>query len=142
MLSVVSCCVSPCSSVEVIVEAVNKAAIQLSVFHNSDRAKLIAQEACMQLEELQNSKAIFQWESKCVCMSACEQSIPYFIRSKIRRSPCEWHTFELHFFSCCTTSRSSIFVMASQYRLVVNGINQPQRQNSHFDILRAKYTMP
>lgn len=105
VVSVVSCCVTPCSSVEIIVEAVNKAAIQLSVFHNSDRAKLIAQEACMQLEELQNSKAIFQWENKCVCMSTYEQSCLYCIHSKkMQIFPCDWCTFELHFFSCFRTN--------------------------------------
>ena len=53
---------------EVIIDAISKAAIQLSVFRNSDRASLIAQEACRQLMELQNSKEIFQWESKCACI--------------------------------------------------------------------------
>lgn len=49
-------------------DAVSKAAIQLSVFRNSDRARVVAREACMQLKELQNIREIFQWEDKCACM--------------------------------------------------------------------------
>lgn len=49
-------------------DAVSKAAIQLSMFRNSDRARVVAREACMQLKELQNINEIFQWEDKCACM--------------------------------------------------------------------------
>ena len=46
-------------------DAISKAAIQLSVFRNSDRARVVAREACMQLKELQNISDIFQWDDKC-----------------------------------------------------------------------------